>query len=268
MRLYAHGINYYLELHQSKIRLPYLLMLHGFMGSGRAFSHIIDPLSKFCNPIILDLAGHGNTESPADTNRFTAKRQVAQIKTILDRLSFQNLYLYGYSMGGRLAFQVMVNHPDYFDGALIESAHCGISDKKSRAERRKVDEKRAEQIQENYQKFLQNWVQMPLFQIQEKNSSIQYLDIMKSQNPELMRTSLQGFGAGIMPEICSELKDLQKPMMLIAGEYDKKYVKLLSSIAELNKRFTFKKISEAGHRVHSDRPNSLVTKLQSVISNY
>lgn len=266
MRLYADGINYSLELHQSNKRLPYLLMLHGFMGSGRTFSHIIDPLSKFCNPITLDLAGHGNTKSPADPERFTANRQVSQIKSILDRLSFYDMYLYGYSMGGRLALQMLVNHPVYFKGALIESAHCGIRDANKRAKRRTIDKERAEQIRENYQKFLQNWIKMPLFQVQGKKSSFQYLDIMKSQNPELMCTSLQSFGAGSMPEICGELKKLRKSITLIAGEYDKKYVELLSSIAETNPNFSFNEVPEAGHRVHADQPIALIRIMKSIIS--
>ena len=267
MRLFTDGIHYHLELHQSKKRLPYLLMIHGFMGSGRAFSHLIKDLSEFCNPITIDAAGHGKTVTPEDADLFSAERQVTQIKSILDRLSFENLFVYGYSMGGRLAFQLLVHLNQYFIGAIIESAHCGIQNQHARNERRILDDKRAKQITNNFDEFLKNWMEMPLFRSESGKSSNNYSKIMREQNPDLLAKSLRRFGAGVMPPVCDKLKSLQIPTTLIAGENDKKYVKQLSSIAELNQNFTFNKVPNAGHRVHTDQPNALIKILRSTISN-
>ncbi len=266
MRLYADGINYYVELHQSNKNKPYLLMLHGFMGSGNAFSHLIAPLSEFCNPLTIDLAGHGKTETPADESLFTTERQINQVLSILNRISFDNLFLYGYSMGGRLAFQLAGNHPEYFKGAIIESAHCGIQDEDERDQRRELDFKRAEKIRTDFKNFLDEWLKMPLFTTDKDDHSEHYFNIMKEQNPKLLSVSLQQFGAGVMPSVCEKLKQIDLPVHLIAGENDKKYVKLLSSTSELNQNFTFHKAPDSGHRVHIDRPKVLLSLIKSTIS--
>lgn len=266
MRIFADGITYYAELHQSDKDKPTLLMLHGFMGSGKAFSHVIAPLSEFCNPLTIDLAGHGKTKTPPDETLFTTKRQINQILSILDRIAFENLYLYGYSMGGRLAFQLAGNHPEYFKGAIIESAHCGIQDQDKREQRRELDFKRAEKIRNDFENFLDEWLKMPLFVTENDERSEHYFNIMKDQKPELLSASLQQFGAGVMPAICKKLKQIDLPVHLIAGENDKKYVKLLSFISELNQNFTFQKAPDAGHRVHIDRPKALLSLIKSTIS--
>ena len=56
MNIRVRGISYHFDIHQEIEKLPYLVLLHGFMGSGRQFDHLIPRLKKFCNPITIDQA--------------------------------------------------------------------------------------------------------------------------------------------------------------------------------------------------------------------
>ena len=269
MRFYSDHIDYFVELHQSKKELPYLLMLHGFMGSSRAFDHLINPLNSFCNPITIDLAGHGKTDTPSIKGVFETARQVEQIQSIIDRLSIENLFVYGYSMGGRLLFQLLADNSSLFKGAVVESSHCGIMDKATRDDRISIDKKWADSLRNNFDDFLEEWGKLSLFSSPDDESDKKYRIIMKQQNPELLALSLEGFGAGVMPPVCKELQNLDLPLYLVAGEHDKKYASLTPQISEICNGCEFTIVKHAGHRVHVDQPEKLLLIIQSFIkANY
>lgn len=227
------------------------------MGSEEVFKPLLKSLNEFCNPITIDLAGHGKSQTPADAELFSTERQCRQLKSVLDRLKFEKLYLYGYSMGGRLAFQMIARYPEYFKGAVIESAHCGIVAEAERQNRIRVDEDRAQKIDKNFYSFLREWQKMPLFKHTPKVEKDRYGDIMASQNPVLIGASLKGFGAGVMPPVCDEISKSQIPITLVAGALDNKYVELMTEIAENHGQSKLYIVDGAGHRIHTDRPDKL-----------
>lgn len=266
MRLYTDSFYYHCAIHQSKPGLPYLLMLHGFMGSGKVFEHLIDGLTSFCNPITIDLAGHGETESPADPMLYSAERQVKQIHSIIQRLQFDNLFLYGYSMGGRLAFQLIASYSNLFSGAIIESSHCGTSSKMEKTNRKNLDDERARQIEHDFDEFIDDWMKLPLFQHTPDQIKTVYQDVMKDQNPKTISGSIRGFGAGVMPSVCSKITQVDLPLTLIVGELDQKYVNRMSEIQKSNDRSDFHIIKGAGHRVHTDQPEKFVEILKETLN--
>lgn len=265
MLLYSDSFYYHCTVHQSEDRFPYLLMLHGFMGSNKVFEHLLEKLFAFCNPITIDLAGHGQTESPNDPKYYTAQRQVQQLYSIIQRLKFGKLYLYGYSMGGRLAFQMIASHPELFSGVIIESSHCGIVSKSERTQRQALDEKRALEIEQNFDGFIEEWITMPLFKQTPDEMKLVYKEIMKSQNPKTISASIRGFGAGLMPSVCDKISTLNLPFTLIAGKLDKKYVEKMTEIHKSLNQSNLLVIENAGHRVHTDQPEELIPIIKNAV---
>ncbi|MEX2436457.1 MAG: alpha/beta fold hydrolase [Balneolaceae bacterium] len=265
MKLFSNGVWYHANIHQSNSNLPFVLMLHGFMGSSEVFSPIISPLKKFCNPITLDLLGHGKTGGSDQPERYHSEYQVSDLISIIQRFCVKNLYLYGYSMGGRLAFQLIVRNEKLFEDVLLESTHCGITDQNERAQRRASDEVNAQDIEENYHVFLDEWMKNPLFSGPGKFEDKRYLTIMKNQQPEFMSASLRGFGAGTMPSVCEDFQQLSLPVCLEAGELDDKYKKRMSELSAKLANVSLKIAANAGHRVHSDQPESIVKTLKNLI---
>lgn len=269
MRFYSNGIYYYLRIDQNKPGLPYLLMLHGFMGSSKSFSGLIEPLKQFCNPVTIDLTGHGKSVTPPEPERFTTKQQVSDLASIINRLKCSSLFIYGYSMGGRLAIQYAVNHPESLKGLILESTHCGIKSEAERNSRSEADEERARKIESGFEQFLDEWAKLPLFNHPGAEPDKEYLIRMKEQDPARMAASLRGFGAGQMPYACDKLAALQLPAGLIAGEYDQKYVEKMGEMAHLCKNSVFTIVEGAAHRVHADQPESIVQFINHFITeNY
>jgi len=242
-------------------------MLHGFMGSARVFQPLIEKLSFFCNPLTIDLAGHGNTQTPPDAELFSAERQTAQLHSLLGRLQLERLCLYGYSMGGRLAFQLMTRYPDHFSGAIIESAHCGITDESERNKRVHADNERANDIQSDFELFIENWKNHELFNNTPAEMEKLYSSIMASQKPDLMVASLRGFGAGVMPPVCDHFKNTGIRLKLISGSLDETYVKRMQEIESLNPHISLDIVEDAGHRVHAGKPKEWLRIVQEFLAD-
>lgn len=253
---------YHITLHTKSIQRPILYMLHGFMGSGEIFDHLIPALVKSFTPVTIDLAGHGRTYTPADPAHFDTELQVVQLHSVFRRFGTRKYYLYGYSMGGRLALQYAARYPGQLSGLCIESAHCGIESRDKRAERRQTDSDRALLLKENYSRFTAEWSRLPLFSSTPESFRKLYLQIAAAQNPDCMAASLRGFGAGVMPAMCEKLKTLNFPLLYLAGEADKKYVQMMKNMQERTPFSELVTVPAAGHRVHTDRPESVLQVLR------
>lgn len=239
-------------------------MLHGFMGSGQVFEHLIEPLQRYFTPVTIDLAGHGKTKTPPDPSHFDADTQTAQLKSVFKRFRSDQAYLYGYSMGGRLALQFAVRYHEMLKGVCIESAHCGIQDAEARAGRKRTDFATAEQIEKGTGHFLSGWSELPLFAATPQPFREKYLRISEAQNPKCMAASLRGFGAGVMPVICKELENIKIPVHYLAGETDSKYVQIMKNMHDQTPGSRLITAPGSGHRVHTDQPEDVLQALYAL----
>ncbi|MBD3615546.1 MAG: 2-succinyl-6-hydroxy-2,4-cyclohexadiene-1-carboxylate synthase [Gracilimonas sp.] len=266
MNIRVRGISYHLKIHQEKETLPYLVLMHGFMGSGKSFAHLTPALKTFCNPITIDLLGHGDTDGAELHYRFSAKEQVADLTKLISEQLRIPLFLYGYSMGGRLALQLALHRPDLYKGLILESSTFGIEGETEQQARQALDARRSDAILGNFEGFLEDWEKMPLFTSSTAKKELlkQAAEIQKQQNPFWLANSLQGFGTGTMPCIRHRLPDISIPVHLIAGEKDTKFVHLNRQMEKELPDAKLHIVKKAGHRVYLDKPENIVSIINSV----
>ena len=108
----VNGVNMYYEIHGSGSGEP-LVLLHGsFMTISGSFNWTgwIGELSKTRKVIAVEMQGHGRTR---DINRdFSYESLADDIAALLDHLKITQADLFGYSMGGGVAMQVAIRHPE------------------------------------------------------------------------------------------------------------------------------------------------------------
>jgi pimeloyl-ACP methyl ester carboxylesterase len=98
-----------------------LVLLHGaFMTIGTNFGQLIPELSKTRKIIAVELQGHGRT---ADIERpFSFESMADDIATLLKYLKVDNADIFGYSLGGMVAWQLAIRHPQLVRKLIITSA--------------------------------------------------------------------------------------------------------------------------------------------------
>lgn len=269
MNIRVRGISYHFKVHQHSDHLPSLVMLHGFMGSGEQFNHLIPYLKQFCNPITIDLLGHGNSDGAELHYRFSTQEQIADLTKLIGEQLNIPLIIYGYSMGARLALQLVLHRPDLFKGLILESGTFGIESETERQARQALDARRSDAITGNFKGFLEEWAKMPLFE--SPNASDELLGhifkIQGAQNPFWMANSLQGFGTGTMPCVRNRLNEISIPVQLIVGDKDAKFRHINRQMEKELQHPKLSVVNEAGHRVHLDQPEVLALTVKKFIQN-
>lgn len=269
MKLKVRGASYQVTFHQEKNDLPNLVLLHGFLGSGKVFDPLISELCKFVNPITIDLLGHGESEAPELYYRYSSKEQIADLSKLISEQIQYPLYLLGYSMGGRLAFQLAFSRPDLFKGLIVESSTFGIENETERQARQSLDAERADSIIGNFEGFLNEWEKMPLFNSGTASDSAKenYHKIAARQDAIAMSNSLLGFGTGTMPCFKDLLKEIAIPVQLIVGEKDFKFIHINQAIKSEIEYSILEIVSNASHRVHLDNPSDYIRAINQFINH-
>jgi pimeloyl-ACP methyl ester carboxylesterase len=114
----VNGLKMYYEIHGQG---EPVVLLHGaFMTITNNWAVMIPELSKTRQVIAVEMQGHGRT---ADINRdFSYENLADDIAALLDYLKIKQADVLGYSMGGAVAMQLAIRHPERVRKAVIISA--------------------------------------------------------------------------------------------------------------------------------------------------
>jgi pimeloyl-ACP methyl ester carboxylesterase len=103
----VNGVHLYYEIHGSGRPL---ILLHGGLGAGETMRPILPTLAAGHKVILPDLQGHGRT---ADIDRpIDARLMADDIAALVDLLGLDRPDLFGYSLGGGVAFWTARKYPE------------------------------------------------------------------------------------------------------------------------------------------------------------
>jgi pimeloyl-ACP methyl ester carboxylesterase len=100
---------------------PALLLLHGLMVSGGMFEPVLESLAKRYRLIIPDLRGHGRSRRLPPP--YTAAQMASDLSRLLDHLAIESTAVLGYSMGGAIAQQLVIDHPERCNRLVLASTY-------------------------------------------------------------------------------------------------------------------------------------------------
>ena len=98
-----------------------LVLVHGFAASLQAWEPWVARLTPQYRVISLDLPGHGLTQAPAGY-KASSDADVAVIDELTRRLGAARFVLGGNSMGGGIAWNYALQHPERLDGLVLVDA--------------------------------------------------------------------------------------------------------------------------------------------------
>jgi pimeloyl-ACP methyl ester carboxylesterase len=100
---------------------PPLVLVHGYSASLHAWEPWVKRLSPEFRVITLDLPGHGLTRAPAAYEAATS-RSVAIVDELTRKLGVERFVLGGNSMGGGVAWNYTLAHPERVRGLVLVDA--------------------------------------------------------------------------------------------------------------------------------------------------
>ena len=112
---------------------PSLVLLHGFGASLQTWDAWAEELEKDTRVVRIDVPGFG-LSGPAANNDYSDAADVARLLALLDQLGLQQVALGGHSMGGRIAWNFAVAHPERVSQLILVSPD-GFPDPSSTSEK-------------------------------------------------------------------------------------------------------------------------------------
>ena len=245
---------------------PALLLLHGFMGSRRDWSPVVDALAPTHRCIAVDLPGHGETGAPKDESLWTPDGCVAALAGVLRAAGGGSVV--GYSLGGRLALQLAIEHPAVVARAVLASASPGIAGECGRAQRRNMDEGLARRLEtQGLEPFLEEWYRLPLFAaLREHPRFPEVLERRRRNDPRLLARSLRTMGTGSQRSLWGDLRGLNTPLLLLAGEHDPKFTDIAFDMAARCPRAEAVVLRGRGHALVEEDPEAVAREIESFLA--
>ncbi|GAB4072749.1 2-succinyl-6-hydroxy-2,4-cyclohexadiene-1-carboxy late synthase [Barrientosiimonas marina] len=232
-----------------------IVLLHGFTGSADTWDNLVHDLQNLYQLITLDLPGHRYMKQGSVK---TIEAFCHDLTGLLDQLGLSQVHLIGYSMGGRTALSFAILYPDRVASLILESGSPGLAQETERAARRQQDDRLANYIeQEGLEAFVAYWESLPLFASQ-KQLSEPVRDKIRAERlshvPEGLSQSLRYMGTGVQPSWWEALPQLRRPVLLLSGEWDQKFVELNQKMATKLPAVQHKIVYKAGHAIHVEQP--------------
>ena len=113
----VNGLDMYYEIHGTG---QPLVLLHGAYMTIDLMGEVVPALAETRQVIAVELQGHGRT---ADIDRPLSYELMADdIAALLRHLVIEKADVFGYSMGGGVAFQVAIRHPEVVRKLVVASA--------------------------------------------------------------------------------------------------------------------------------------------------
>lgn len=116
-RLEINGVSYFYQVFGKG---EPLLLLHGGLGQTEMFGPVLTTLAKQRQVIGVDLHGHGRTS--LGDREISLIDMGDDLAVILEKLGYQTVDVFGYSLGGGVAFRLAAQHPAVVRRLVIVSA--------------------------------------------------------------------------------------------------------------------------------------------------
>lgn len=262
-----------------------VLLLHGFMQTGLTWTEVARELAREWFVVAPDFIGHGQTEieNPDAKGAVSFEGAIQQIEAVAKELFDKRPFILGgYSLGGRVAEQLLAAHASldpYIQIVVIESSALGPDSEEQRQSFRRSNEETIKRLQTMpFEEFVTFWENLPLFESQKRlpEEVQQAIRVGRlANNPDILVRILEGLSKSNMSNCREVLAQCKKPVLYIAGGLDAKYsaeARRLEKAFENSPAKAFGSyvqiIPDTGHNIHIEQPTLFVKALYTFLESF
>jgi 2-succinyl-6-hydroxy-2,4-cyclohexadiene-1-carboxylate synthase len=233
------------------------VFVHGFTQTGSSWKPVAEQfVQRGFQTVVVDLPGHGESASV----RADLRRTADMITTIGSKATYV-----GYSLGGRALLHAALMYPNLVQRLVTIGANPGIDDDDERAKRREADDALVARMAEiGLEAFLREWVALPLFGNLALSPS-DWTDRLRN-TVEGLSSSLRMAGTGAQTSLWPRLRELNMPVLAMAGADDTKFAAIAQQIATMAPRARAALVPGAAHAAHLQRPDVVIAAVAEFLA--
>jgi esterase len=242
-----------------------LVLLHGLFGSSDNWGTVAKHFSQHYQVISLDLRNHGRSPH-SDSHNYTDMAD--DLLELCETLSLDSIHLLGHSMGGKVAMQFAMHHPNRVEKLIVvdvaprayDDAHTHLIDAMQAVDltamqsRGEVDKALSSKIPQAMvrQFLLMNLIKSDTNSSEANSTNLAWrinLLALKSNYPSLIQA------------VCEHAR-YEKPCLFIRGKHSD-YVQD-HDITQIKTHFIQADFSEllTGHWVHAEQPQAFIATIE------
>ncbi len=115
---------------------PPALLVHGALASRSYWADNVAALASVCQPVVIELWGHGRSPSPDRAEHYQWEAYVQQFELIRADLGAEQWYTIGHSLGAGLVLRYGLTHPERIVAQVVTNSSSAFTDPETWAERR------------------------------------------------------------------------------------------------------------------------------------
>jgi 2-succinyl-6-hydroxy-2,4-cyclohexadiene-1-carboxylate synthase len=220
-----------------------VVFLHGFAGTSRHFSRVIESLPPERFEAIAPEIADARPLTPDG------------VAALVAASTTERFALVGYSMGGRLALHTALAMPERVIRLVLVSTGAGIEDPAARAARRAADETLAASIERgSIEAFVERWSAVALFAQDPQWVKDEVAAEERLGDPQTLAACLRALGQAAFEPMWERLGELSMPTAILAGERDGAYVEAAERMAAAIPGSRLIVVRGAGHRLALEAP--------------
>jgi len=237
---------------------PAIIFIHGFPLNRSMWDNQVEALKENYRVIAYDIRGHGNSDPGND--EFFIELFVNDLLRLLEKLGIEKTILCGLSLGGYIALNAVLRHPDRFGGLILNDTQC-IADTPEIKENRclaiiRIKEKGVElYADESIEKFFS-----PGSLTKKKNAIAEVKEMIINTPKQTLYKTLHALAE--RKQTCSRLQEINIPVLIMVGEEDK--ITPIAAAQQMHEKILNSKleiIQQAGHLSNLENPTAFNTHL-------
>lgn len=213
----VNGNKIYYEIHGDGHPI---FMIQGLSGNIDWWDpRLIEGLSEDFKVILFDNRGAGKSGSPDEG--YSIKDLADDVSDLMDALEISSAHVLGISMGGMIAQELVLNHPDKVDKLLLLSTYCGGSEA-------------VDPSDEVLEKLNLDRNSLSDEEIIDETIPLLFTEEFIENNPDLVEIAKQQMMDNVIPpedfarqagaimnfDTCERLSQIEKQTLILAGKRD------------------------------------------------
>jgi 3-oxoadipate enol-lactonase len=201
---------------QGRENAPTIIFVHGFPLNKWMWIKQVEALEKNYRVITYDIRGHGSSEL-GDVD-FSIDLFTEDLLCLMDALKINKAALCGFSMGGYIALNAIINHPHRFSALILCDTSCFSDTPEARENRMKT-------IGSIRESGLERYADMSINKLFAPNSLVTRKEEVAAVKTMIMNTSEQSIAKTLVAlatrnETCTKLSEINVPVLIMVGDQD------------------------------------------------
>jgi len=234
-----------------------VLLAHGFSATCRMWAAQIAAFSSRYRLVVYDARGQGRSEVPKDSTQYSQPLMVEDLHQLMLHLGLERACVGGLSMGGNVALNFALAHPEMLDGLLICDTGAGSDEPEAWA--KKVRRWVGLLDSEGIEVFAEDYIRDPImaeYAGRGRREREFLWAAMTSNTAEGLARGLEGV-VGNRPSIYSlrdRMATLRVPTTVIVGDRDHWCTKISRFMTATIPGAELVVIRDSGHMTNLEQP--------------